>query len=110
MLGWGREEAAKASFHRGDQLLKKGDIRGAYKCFSDAEAWFENASNRSGIVITWVGNATGKRAWCAAKLGNHKEAVALYEKALAIETKLRGPDSKRANDLSRQLLYAKQQP
>jgi Tfp pilus assembly protein PilF len=88
------------AYGAGLHYLRRGKPAAAEVAFRDAQRlWEAKLGPRHGYVAM----ALAKRAWCAVHLGRVQEGVELYERALAIETELRGKNSARVRELTDEL-------
>jgi hypothetical protein len=104
---WLADQAGpKGAYGAGLHYVREGKPAAAEAAFRDAQRlWEAQLGPRHGYVAM----ALAKRAWCAVHLGRVPDGVELYERALAIETELRGQLSVRVRELSDELDRARSQ-
>src|SRR5437763_10937632 len=92
------------AYGAGLHYLRRGNHAVAAVAFWDAQRLWEA---ELGPRHRYVALALAKRACCAVSLGHLHEGVELYERALMMETELRGQLSLRVRELAQELAWAR---
>jgi Tfp pilus assembly protein PilF len=92
------------AYGAGLRYLEQGDAAAAAEAFADAQRqWLRDSGPWHGGVVL----AMGKRAACYVRLGRVREAVRLYERAIALDRGLRGDATERVRNLAEELAQAR---
>src|SRR5215831_13073636 len=95
---------ASGAYGAGLRYLERGDVAAAAEAFADAQRqWLREVGPWHGGVVL----AMGKRAACYVRLGRVREAVRLYERAIALDRGLRGDATERVRTLVAELAQAR---
>ena len=103
--GWFLAQAGAAgAYGAGLRYLERGDVAAAAEAFADAQCLCvrELGPWHGGVVL-----AMAKRAACCVLLGQVREGVQLYERAIALDRGLRGDASDRVRLLAAELAQAR---
>ena len=94
---------ASGAYGAGLRYLELGDPAAAAEAFADAQRlWLREVGPWHGGVVL----AMAKRAACYVRLGRVREAVRLYERAIALDRGLRGDGTERIRALAAELAQA----